>query len=381
MRKLVSILLGLALIVGAIFISKKIIANKKKPKPKVEKIIKTVFTQVVENKDIPITITTSGNLTAKHKIEIFAEVQGVLKIASKEFKSGTKYRKGETILRINNDEFFANLQSQKSSFSNSIIAIMPDIKLDYTAEFDKWNAYLNSIDVNKSIPKLPIFNTDKEKYFISGRGINTAYYTIKNLEVKLRKYNLHAPFSGIVTEALVTQGTLVRVGQKLGELIDPSKYEMEVSVNAEFADLLKKGNSVKLHNLEKTKEYSGKVIRINGKVDATSQTIKAYIQVAHKDLKEGMYLEADLVAKSEENAFEISRKLLIENKQLFVVNETILNLIDVNPVYFSADKVIIKGLKNGTSLVSKPVVGAYDGMLVKIFNDEKIEKIEEKKED
>jgi multidrug efflux pump subunit AcrA (membrane-fusion protein) len=378
MRKLISILLGIVLIAGAIFISKKIIANKKKPKPKVEKIVKTVFTELVENKDIPIVISTSGNLTAKNKIELFAEVQGILKPSNKEFKSGTSYRKGEAILRINNDEFFANLQSQKSNFSNSIIAIMPDIRLDYASEFDKWNAYLKSIDVNKSIPNLPVFNTDKEKYFISGRGINTAYYNVKNLEVKLRKYNLYAPFSGIVTEALVTQGTLVRVGQKLGELIDPSRYEMEVSVNSKFADLLKKGNSVKLHNLEKAKEYSGKVIRINGKVDANSQTIKAYIQVAHKDLKEGMYLEADLVAKSEKNAFEISRKLLIENKQLFVVNDTILNLIDVNPVYFSADKVIIKGLKNGTLIVSKPVVGAYDGMLVKIFNENKKEKREEK---
>lgn len=380
MRKLITILLGIALIAGAFFISKKIIANKKKPKPKVEKIVKTVFVEVVENKEIPVVITTSGNLTAKHKIELFAEVQGVLRTSSKEFKSGTSYRKGETVLRINNDEFFANLLAQKSSFSNSVIAIMPDIRLDYASEFDKWNTYLKSIDVNKPIPKLPVFNSDKEKYFISGRGINTAYYNVKNLEVKLSKYNLYAPFNGIVTEALVTQGTLIRVGQKLGELIDPSKYEMEVSVNAEFADLLKKGNSVKLYNLEKTKEYQGKVIRINGKVDANSQTIKAYIQVAHKDLKEGMYLEADLVAKSEKNAFEISRKLLVENKQLFVVNDTILNLIDVNPVYFSADKVIIKDLKNGTLVISKPVVGAYDGMAVTIFNDKKKENREEKQD-
>jgi multidrug efflux pump subunit AcrA (membrane-fusion protein) len=373
MRQFISILLGLALIAGAIVISRKIIANKKKPKPKVEKMVKTVFTEVVENKEIPIVITTSGNLTAKHRIELFAEVQGVLRTSNKEFKSGTSYRKGETILRINNDEFFANLQSQKSNFSNSIIAIMPDIRLDYASEFDKWNAYLKSIDVNKSIPKLPVFNSDKENYFISGRGINTAYYNVKNLEVKLSKYNLYAPFNGIVTEALVTQGTLVRIGQKLGELIDPSKYEMEVSVNAEFADLLKKGNSVKLHNLEKTKNYLGKVIRINGKIDASSQTIKAYIQVAHKDLKEGMYLEANLVAKSEKNAFEISRKLLVENKQLFIVNDTILNLIDVNPVYFSADKVIIKDLKDGILVVSKPVVGAYDGMAVKVFTETKKE--------
>lgn len=380
MRKLIAILLGLVLITGAIFISKHFIANKKKPKPKISKIIKTVFIDTVQNTEVPIIITTSGNLNAKRKIQLFAEVQGLLKPARKEFKSGTSYRKGEAILRINNDEFFANLQSQKSNYSNSIIAILPDIRLDYASEFDKWNNYLKSIDINKPLPKLPIFNSEKEKYFISGRGINTAYYNVKNLEVKLNKYNIYAPFNGIVTEALVTQGTLVRVGQKLGELINPSIYEIEVSINSAYADLLKKGSSVTLTNLEKTKTYNGKVIRINGRVDITSQTIKAYIQVTHNDLKEGMYLEANLVAKSEKNAFEVSRKLLIDNKQLFIVKDSILSLIDVNPVYFSADKVIIKGLENGTLLMSKSVPGAYDGMSVKVFEAKKREKRKEKED-
>jgi len=371
MRKILTILLGIALLAGAIFISKKFIANKNKPKPKFAKIIKKVSVDTVKNREISIIITTSGNLTAKHKIEIFAEVQGVLKPSIKEFKAGTSYRKGQSILRINSEEFYANLQSQKSIFYNSLTSILPDIRLDYPNEYKKWQDYLNSFDMNKTTPKLPSFNTDKEKYFISGRGLNTSYYNVKNLEVKLGKYSLRAPYNGILTEVLVTPGTLVRVGQKLGEFINPSVYEMEVSVNAAFSDLLKKGNTVKLHNLEKTKEYTGKVIRINGKVDATSQTIKAYIQVAHKELKEGMYLEASLIAKSEKDAIEIPRKLLIDNKQLFIVKDSVLGLIDVNPVYFSAENVVIKGIENGTLLLSNTVPGAYDGMQIEISQEKK----------
>ncbi len=371
MRKILSIILGVLLLVGAFFIAKNFIDNKKKPKPKFEKLVKTVSVKKIVNKDIPIIITASGNLNAKHKIEIFAEVQGVLKPSSKEFKAGISYKKGEALIRINSDEFYANLQSQKSNFYNSVTTIMPDIRLDYPSEFQKWQTYLNSFDINKSTPKLPVFNTDKEKYFISGRGINTAYYNVKNLEVKLGKYNLYAPYTGILTEALVTPGTLVRAGQKLGEFINPSIYEMEVSVNAEFTNLLKKGNKVSLHNLEKTKKYTGTVVRINGKVDAASQTIKAYIEVVDKELKEGMYLEASLKAKSEKNAVEISRKLLIDNKQIYIVKDGVLDLIKVNPVYFSAGNVIIKGTKDGTLILSKPVPGAYDGMQVKIFENNK----------
>lgn len=369
MRKILSIVLGLLLLLGAVYVAKTLIANKNKPKPKFDKVVKTVFVDEVVNKEIPIIITTSGNLTAKHKIELYAEVQGVLKPSVKDFKAGTQYRRGQTLLRINSDEFYASLQSQKSSLYNLITSIIPDIRLDYPAEFNKWQNYLEGFELNKATPKLPQFNSDKEKYFISGRGITTSYYGVKNLEVKLGKYQIRAPYTGILTEALVTPGTLVRVGQKLGEFIDPGVYEMEVSVNAEFADLLKKGNVVKLHNLEKTKEYTGKIIRINGKVDAASQTIKAFIQVAHKDLREGTYLEADLKARSENNAIEVSRKLLVDNKQLYVVRDSLLHLIDINPVYFSAETAVIKGIENGTLLLAKPTPGAYQGMQVKIFED------------
>ena len=369
MRKIISTVIGVLLLAGAVFIAKYFIDNKKRPQPKFDKIVKTVYVEPVENTDIPIIISTSGNLVAKRKIELYAEVQGVLIPSSKEFKEGTTYSRGESILRINSDEFYANLQSLKSNFYNSITAMMPDIRLDYPNEYEKWQTYLSNFDMTKSVPKLPEPSGETEKYFISGRGINTAYYNVKNLEQRLAKYNLRVPYSGVLTEALVTPGSLVRAGQKLGEFIDPSVYEMEVSVNAAYVNLLEPGNEVSLTNLEKTKQYKGKVVRVNGKVDVTSQTVKAYIEISHPDLKEGSYLEANLVAKSEPDAIEVSRKLLVDNEQLFVVNDSVLQLIDVTPVYFTSEKAVIKGLENGTMLLARPTPGAYDGMLVKIFDD------------
>ena len=367
MRNIILWVLGVLLVAAAIFGGKILLEKSKKPRPTFKKQIKTVFVEPVKNQNIPIIITASGNLIAKNKIDIFSEVQGVLKQTSKAFKPGTKYYRNETLLRINNDEFVANLKSQKSNFFNLITSILPDIRLDYSSEFSKWENYLTQLNINKTTPKLPVFSSDKEKYFISGRGITTAYYNIKNLEVRLAKYRIRAPFSGVLTEALVSPGTLVRVGQKLGEFIDTSVYEMEVSINSEFADLLKVGNTVTLSNLEKTKNYTGTVVRINGKIDQVSQTIKAYIDVKHPDLKEGMFLEADLVAKSEENAFSISRKLLVDNTAVYTVkNDSILTLVEINPVYFGAENVIVKGLNNNDKILTQTLPGAFNGMIVKI---------------
>lgn len=367
MRKIILAILGVLAIVAAVFFGNRLVEKNQKPRQKFKKQIKTVFVENVINKEIPIVLSANGNLIAKNKIELFSEVQGILKSSNKAFKAGTDYYKGETLLSINSDEFFASLQSQKSNLYNLIASIVPDIRLDYPAEFNKWESYLKSYDLNKTTPKLPEFNSDKEKYFISGRGVLTAYFNVKNLEVRHSKHQIRAPFKGTLIEALVSPGTLVRIGQKLGEFIDPSIYEMEVSINSEFADLLKVGNSVALYNLEKSKKYTGKVVRVNGRVDQVSQTIKAFIDVKHPDLKEGMFLEASLIAKSEREAIEIPRKLLVDNTAVYIVkNDSILSLVKVKPVYFGAEKVIIRGLENNDKILTQNLPGAFDGMIVKI---------------
>ena len=178
---------------------------------------------------------------------------------------------------------------------------------------------------------------------------------------------ISAPFTGILTEALVTEGTLIRSGQKLGEFIDPTDYEMEVAISKTYANLLKVGEAVDLNNLNKTETYNGKISRVNGSIDQTTQTITAYIDVKHENLKEGIYLEANINGEIVQNAIEIDRNLLLEDQQVFVIKDGMLDTMPVTPVYFSETKVVLKDLPNGAIILKKPVPGAYVGMLVKPF--------------
>lgn len=369
MRKIILSVLGILLIVFSFLFAKKLIADKNKPKPVKEKVVKTVFTDTVSNGTVQIIIPASGNLVAKRRVEIYAEVQGVFKASNILFKPGQKYNKGQALIRIDAAEYYASVQSSKSNLYNDIAAIMPDLRLDYPEVFKKWQTYLNGFDLSKTTPKLPKMTSDKENYFITGRGIVSGYYNVKNLEQRLLKYNISAPFSGILIEALVTEGSLIRSGQKLGEFIDTSVYEMEVALSKSYASFLKVGEDVKLTNLDKTETYTGKLSRINGSIDATTQTITAYIDVKNDFLKEGMYLEANLNGKKEQDAIEVDRNLLLESNEIFVVRDSLLDVIPVKPVYFSDTKVVLKSIPNGTIIIKKPIPGAYPGMLVKPFRN------------
>ena len=365
MRKLILAILGVLFISGAIYGAKMIINSKSKTRKAPSKVIKTVFVDTVKNTSIPIIIPANGNLVAKRRVEIYSEVQGIFKPNSKLFKPGEKYQKNEAFISINDTEYYANVQLAKSNLYNSIAAVLADLRLDFPEVFLKWEAYLKSYDLNKPTPKLPKMVSEKENYFITGRSIVSNYYTVKNLEQRLSKYTISAPFKGILTEALVTEGTLIRSNQKLGEFIDPSVYEMEVSLSKTFASLLDVGETVELNNLEHTKKYSGIVSRVNGSINSATQTIAVYIEIKNSSLKEGMYLEANLNAKKEKNAIEINRGLLLDENKIFIVRDSVLDMIDVRPVYFSDTKVVLKEVPDGTIILSSPFPGAYVGMMVK----------------
>lgn len=369
MRKTILAILGILLIVVAVFLARTIANSKSTPRAKPEKTVKTVFVDTALNDAIPILVPANGNLIARERVELYAEVQGVFVASNKLFRPGQRYRKGEPVIRINAAEFAASVQSAKSNLYNQITSIMPDLRLDYPEVYPKWSEYLRAYDLTKPTPALPELDSDQERFFITGRGILTSYYNVKNLEQRLTKYTIRAPYNGVLTDALVTEGTLVRAGQKLGEFINTDRYELEVSVSKKYGDLLQPGRKVELSNLEKTNTYTGTVSRINSKVDQATQTVKAFIDISHPDLKEGMYLEANLFAREEPHALQIDRTLLLEDNTIFVVRDSILDRIPVSPVYFTDKSVVLKDVPDGTMIVSKPVAGAYDGMLVKIYQD------------
>lgn len=368
MRKIIIVLSGVAILIGGIYIKNLLVSGKKAPRQKVSKIKKTAFVQTVQNEMIPIQISANGNLVAKNKVQLYSEVQGVLEYTGKEFRPGVKYKKGQTILRINSEEHFTNLQAQKSNLQNLIAAILPDIRLDYPESFESWVNYLKAFDIHKSIAKLPEPKSDQEKYFVTGKNIFLTYYNVKNLEARYLKYNIRAPYNGILTEVNVTTGALVRSGQKMGEFIDPSVFEVEIAINAAYADILEKGKTVALTNLKKTKSWKGKVIRINARVDQRTQTVNIYIEVKGDNLRDGMYLEANVPARNEENAFKIARKLLIDNKDIYIVEDEVLKLKEVKIVHYDENSAVIVGLENGTEVLSKSIPGAFSGMKVKLNN-------------
>ncbi len=369
MRKTILSLIGISLLVGAFFMSQKIASNKKKQKPKVEKVKKVAAVSTAKNSLQPISITTNGVLKAKNRLSIFSETQGIFKKGSHLFRPGQIYKKGETLVSIDATEYFSIVQASRSNFQQLLTSLIPDLTLDYPTVKDKWLTYLNDLNPQKSLPELPGFENNQEKYFITGRGLVQAYFNIKNQEERLKKYRIVAPFTGTLTTSEVTEGSLIRQGQLLGEFIDTSVYELEINLSQKDLGAISTGQKVLLKSLESPQKFTGKISRINKSINTSSQTISIFVEVRNPKLTSGQYLEAIILGESIPNAIKLNRKLLRDESSLFIVVNRQLKEIAVTPVYFFKDEVIVTGIPEGSLLLQRPIPSAFNGMLVEIQED------------
>ena len=369
MRKsLVSIGFGLLLLITGIFISNIIIDLNKSEPTYNNNSLTSVYIEVVKNDSNKIEIERNGKLQSSNRISIISEVQGIKKKnRNKSFKEGERFNKDETLIKINSDEFNSTVKQSRSELKNLIASVLPDIKIDYAENFDNWKNYFDNLSVEEPISKIPESASEKENLFLVGRGIESTYFKVKNLEERLSKYDIKAPFTGILVKGNISEGAFIVPNQILGEFIDPNNFEVGVNIPVNFIDKIKLNQSVSIISGGNKEDIMGKIKRINRKVDEMTQTVKIFIEFNNRNLFEGKFVEVKIPLGVIPNSELIPRSLLINDKYVFVANkDNKISKANVQPLFYNKENVIVTGLEDGTRLITSNVSGIYEGMKIKV---------------
>jgi multidrug efflux pump subunit AcrA (membrane-fusion protein) len=319
----------------------------------------------VQNTEIQTVIPILGKITAKQRISIYAEVSGVLKPSKKDFLEGVAYQKGETLLSINSDETYQALIAKRSSLLNLLTQILPELKFDYPKSYDQWYQYLINFDINTKTKKLPRPLNDQEKYFITAKGIFQSYYDILSSEIRLDKYTIKAPFDGTVATSNIKTGGLVMNGQALGSFFNPVVYDLEAEVSLEDIGFISLGDKVKLQDEATLASYEGGLSRISNNIDQQTQSVKVFITIVNKNLKEGQYLKGDILTSNSNLAMEIPRKLIVKNNIVFCVKDSVLQEQPIRIIRNNNNTATVSGLENGM-LISGKTKNLHAGLRVGI---------------
>ena len=141
---------------------------------------------------------------------------------------------------------------------------------------------------------------------------------------------------------------------------------MEAAISYKQLKFIELGHKVKLYSNDFEKEWVGEIYRISDVINESTQTINIYIKILENDVKEGMYLRGEVDGKMITNSFAVPRLLLLQDNQLYIVEEGLLNKVDVNVLKINDDLVIVKGLKDGVDIVAKPLTRVLVGAKVEI---------------
>ena len=309
-------------------------------------------------------ISIDGRVKAAERVGLFSKVNGILESGSAVVREGSYFKKGTLLFRVNDEEARYNVLAQKSILMTSITQMMPDLKFDYPAGFQKWQNYLDVFDVEKPLPALPSIDDKQEKYFVTARNIFNQYYAIKGLEARLADYNIYAPFSGVITSISVYPGSLVNPGANLANMMNTGIYEMVATVSLEDLNSIKQGQSVELTSPDLDRNYSGSIARIGSQIDNATQNLPVYIRVRGKGLKDNMYLSGTLKGAAIDDVIALPKSVFVNPRTIYTVQDSTIVLKEVTPVKRLSKTVLVKGLGTNEKVITGSLAGLYEGLKV-----------------
>ncbi len=359
-RKIIIGAAGILIFLGTVALSG-LLSGESPVKETKETVATVVRTKTVNLGNVKANVEITGRVIPSDRVDLFAEVTGVSSYGNKPFKAGIDFNKGETLLKIDSRELVSTLASSKSQFMSTLAQALPDIKLDFPDAYQSWQSYLMNLDVQKTTPSLPEVTDDKLKLFLTGRNVYATYYSIKQAETRLAKHIIRAPFNGTLTEANINQGTLVRNGQQLGEFIKKGSFELEASVLFEELKYLKTEMEVPFSNVNSNTKYTGKLVRINNKVDPNSQLVKVFFKIEDNSIKSGLFLAGSIPATTYDKAVELPIQSLVEDKFVFTMESGKAIKKELTVLKQDANSFIAQGLSDGAVVVIDKKTSAFEG--------------------
>ncbi|MEM6763851.1 MAG: efflux RND transporter periplasmic adaptor subunit [Bacteroidota bacterium] len=372
-RVMVSITATILILLGAFYLQDTL-ASREIPVRQMsfQEQTKTVKAEPVEYRSREIAISNIGKVLSENAIDLITEVQGTIERGDVLLKRGQRFRKGQVLFKVNDNEARLSLYAQKSNFMTTLAGILPDLKLDFPEAYDTWQAYFDQLSVEEDLPPLPELNNSQEKIFFSTKNVINEFYSIKSAEERLSKYVVTAPFSGSFFDVLQEVNSVINNGTSVARIAQSGLLELEVPIRVDDLSYVRTGLTVDIYSDLDDTRWKGRVKRIGSVVDPATQSVNVYIGFSSGTRKvyEGQYLTVQIPGTRVRDVMEIPRNAVFNQNQVYVVNDSSqLNIKSIQIEKLNDETLYFSGLSQGENVVTEPLVNVYENMPVKLEGD------------
>ncbi len=293
-------------------------------------------------------LNVTGSVLPNESLELKSEVSG--KIISIAFKEGKQVKKGDLLIRTNDDEIAAQLEKQK------------------------YNRKLNEDNEFRQRKLLEKDAISQEEYDNALNRLNTTGADIQLLETQLAKTKVRAPFDGVIGLRFVSEGAYISPSTVIATLYNISPAKIDFAIPGRYSTQVSPGKKIRFTIESDMKIYEGEVYAIEPRIDPDTRTLKIRALADNKggNLLPGQFVKVELILQSTNNAILVPTQAVIpeqNGKKVFVLENGKAAEVRIETGIRTEDSLeVLSGLNVGDTLLTTGILQLRSGIGIKISN-------------
>ena len=305
-----------------------------------------VLPQTLDNK-----IQATGSILANEEVQLQSETAG--KIVGLYLQEGSRVKKGDLLVKINDSDLQANLKKNESA-----------VKLDEDNEFREKRL-------------LDIKGISQGEYDAAVNVLNGAKADVELVKAQIAKTEIKAPFDGVIGLKSVSEGSYISNATIVANLEELDPVKIDFSIPEKYMNQVHKGDEIFFTVVGSSQKYKGSIYAIEPRIDVASRTLQIRALASNKDntLLSGAFASIELVLQHLKNVIMVPTQAIVpglKSQNVFVSRNGLAQtqLVETG-IRNDVSIEITKGLQRGDTVITTGMLQLRNGMPVKILSLEK----------
>jgi RND family efflux transporter MFP subunit len=356
-------------------------------RPKVERqetAVSPPLVRVIEvsREDLRLDVISQGTVAPLVESDLVAEVGGRLEWVSPSFAEGGFFRRGDTLLRIDDRDYGVAFSQAEAQVAHARVRLELELAEAELAR-QEWQ------DLGEGEPSSLAL---REPQLAETRAaLQAAEGILEKARLDLERTKIAAPFDGRVLSKLADLGQFVSRGTRLGTVYSTAAAELRLPVSKRELVFLDVDLGISDDNTAAagpevelrvdvgghTYVWNAQVVRAGGAFDPRTRMLPLFARVEDPfgrlpsstapPLPMGLFVEAEIAGRLAEDVIVLPRSAVRDGGRVLVVDdESRLRFRTIDILRTHKDEVVVEdGLESGELVCVSPLESVVDGMAVR----------------
>ncbi|RZO29017.1 MAG: efflux RND transporter periplasmic adaptor subunit [SAR116 cluster bacterium] len=315
-----------------------------------------------------VTVTANGSVGVTTYVDLIPQVSGRISQLAPSLAVGGRFRAGETLAVVEQDEFLLKLRQAAAD----VEVQRANLQLQQ-AKSDAAVQNYALINPNRNVPALVALGPQIAQAQAQLQAAKSRE-DIAKLELQRTRFTL--PFDGMITRSSAQLGQLVSNGKAFGQAYATDSVELVAPIAQSDLAQLAPVENLRVQVFIAGNQFEASIDRVGAELDPRSRFAKVYIPLSQTMLKNtdgaddllkpGMFADLVIEGPAHANSLLLPEAALQGSGAIWVVRGG--RLQDVQPTLLgrNADGIVVAGFDIGEGIVIGSIAGAQAGTPVSI---------------